>query len=191
MVGKYLYHFSIYKSDDALPPLLMCFKLACSRYAVYQYNIHFHKLSPIKSTTILVHATPYGPSICEVMPYYLVLEFESSADFRNRKWSNSLANLELTPHKYEGPQVVEGFCYQGAFFSVHHFAELKEMYDKQLLAYETACKKLPLVAKTFRQSGVPNDLPTLKKFLEAGKRSKKRRQNAREVRIEIRCDSTD
>lgn len=67
--------------------------------------------------------------------------------------------------------------------SPHHFAELKEMYDKQLLAYETACKKLPIVAKTYRQSGVPNDLPTLKKFLEAGKRNRKRKQNKREVSL--------
>jgi len=76
--------------------------------------------------------------------------------------------------------VVEGYCYQGAFFSPHHFAELKEMYDKQLLAYEAACKKLPIVAKKYRQSGVPNDLPTLKKFLEAGKRKRKRDRNVRE-----------
>ena len=79
--------------------------------------------------------------------------------------------------------MLEGYCYQGAFFSPHHFAELKEMYDKQLLAYEAACKKLPLRAKNFRQSGVPNDLPTLKKFLEAGKRNRKRKQNTREVRV--------
>ncbi|KAL7543313.1 hypothetical protein ACHAXR_012622 [Thalassiosira sp. AJA248-18] len=149
-------------------------------YAVYHYHFRFHESSPIKSTTILVHATPYGPSICEVMPYYLVLEWETSEDVRDKKWSNSLVSLELGPHKYQGPQVLEGYCYQGAFFSPHHFAELKEMYDKQLLSYEAACKKLPIVAKTFRQSGVPNDLPTLKKFLEAGKRTKKRRQNTRE-----------
>ena len=121
--------------------------------------------------------------ISDVMPYYLVLEFETSCDFRNQKWSNSLTNLELVARKWQGPQVLEGYCYQGAFFSPHHFAELKEMYDKQLLSYEAACKKLPIVAKTHHQSGVPNDLPTLKKFLEAGKRSRKRNQNMREVRL--------
>mmetsp|Transcript_39430 Transcript_39430/g.94839 ORF Transcript_39430/g.94839 Transcript_39430/m.94839 type:complete len:983 (+) Transcript_39430:38-2986(+) len=149
-------------------------------YAVYQYHFKVHKLSPFKPTTILLHVTPYGPSITDVMPYYLVLEFETSCDFRNQKWSNSLTNLELVARKWQGPQVLEGYCYQGAFFSPHHFAELKEMYDKQLLSYEAACKKLPIVAKTHHQSGVPNDLPTLKKFLEAGKRSRKRNQNMRE-----------
>ena len=157
-------------------------RLETSRYAVYQYNFHAHKLSPI-STTTLLHVTPYGPSITDVMPYYLVLEFETSCDIRNKKWSNSLASLELRPHKWEGPQVLEGYCYQGAFFSPHHFAELKEMYDNQLLAYEAACKKLPTTAKAHRQSGVPNDLPTLKTFLEAGKRNRKHKQNIQEVRL--------
>lgn len=155
------------------------------RYAVYQYIFRVGKLSRVQSTTVLLHVTPYGPSIADVMPYYLVLEFETSCDFRQRIWSNSVANLDIAPHKWQGPQVLEGYCYQGAFFSPHHFAELKEMYDKQLLAYEAACKKLPVQAKKYRQSGVPNDLPTLKKFLEAGKRNRKRKQNIREVRA---CD---
>ena len=126
-----------------------------------------------------MHVTPYGPSITDVMPYYLVLEFETSADLRNKMWSNSLASLANLA--WQGPSVLEGYCYQGAFFSPHHFAELKEMYDKQLLAYEMACKKLPVIAKNHRQTCVPNDLPTLKKFLMAGKRGKKVKQNDREV----------
>lgn len=36
-------------------------------YAVYQFRF--------KTTTILLHVTPYGPSITDVMPFYLVLEF--------------------------------------------------------------------------------------------------------------------
>ena len=148
---------------------------------MYQHNFQARKLS-FKKTTILLHVTPYGPSILDIMPYYLVLEFEDSGDFRQKMWSNSLANIDLGPHKWQGPQVLEGYCYQGAFFSTHHFAELKEMYDKQLLAYEYACKKLPSSVKTHSQSGVPTDLPTLKKFLEAGKQQRKRRKNISEVR---------
>ena len=36
-------------------------------YAVYTARF--------KTTTILLHVTPYGPSITDVMPFYLVLEF--------------------------------------------------------------------------------------------------------------------
>lgn len=93
-----------------------------------------------------------------------------------------MASLDIGQRRWQGPQVLEGYCYSGAFFSPHHFAELKEMYDNQLLAYEAACKKLPVRAKKIRESGVPNDLPTLKRFLEAGKRNRKRKKNIREVR---------
>jgi len=139
-------------------------------YAVYQYHVRFNKQAPVQSALFLLHVTPYGPSITDVMPYYIVLEHETSFDHRG-KWSQQTS--------WHGPSVLEGYCYQGAFFSPHHFAELKEMYDKQLLAYESACKKLPTIAKTHR-TGVPRDLPTLKKFLEAGKRNRKRNKNNRE-----------
>lgn len=91
------------------------------------------------STNVLLHVTPYGPSITDVMPYYLVLEFETSCDLRNKKWGNSLTSLSNIT--WQGPQVLEGYCYQGAFFSPHHFAELKEMYDKQ--------RKLSVVSSLF------------------------------------------
>lgn len=139
-------------------------------YAVYQYHVKFHKQAPVQSALFLLHVTPYGPSITDVMPYYIVLEHETSFDHRG-KWSQQTS--------WNGPSVLEGYCYQGAFFSPHHFAELKEMYDKQLFVYEAACKKLPTIAKTHR-TGVPRDLPTLKKFLETGKRNRKRNKNNRE-----------
>ena len=99
---------------------------------MYQYHFYFSEDSPVKSTTILLHVTPYGPSITDVMPYYTVLEFETSRD-RRGQWSEFVAKSI-----WQGPPVLEGYCYQGAFFSPHQFAELKEMYDKQLLAYETS-----------------------------------------------------
>jgi signal recognition particle GTPase len=53
-------------------------------------------------------------------------------------------------------------------------------YDKQLLTYEAACKKLPIVSRITRHGGPPRDLPTLKKFLESGKRGRKMKQNISE-----------
>jgi len=142
-------------------------------YAVYQYNNG--------SQPVLLHVTPYGPSVAGVLPFYVVLEYESSKDLRVTKWSNSLQAITSMEYLGGQPQVVEGYCYQGAYFSPFHFAELKTMYDKQLLAYEYACKKLPIVARTTQSGVVPNDLPTLKAFLERGKRNRKRKQNIRSV----------
>jgi hypothetical protein len=37
-----------------------------------------------EATPILLHVTPYGPSILDVMPRYIVLEFEDSIDRRGK-----------------------------------------------------------------------------------------------------------
>ena len=73
-----------------------------------------------------------------------------------------------------------GYCYQGAFFSPHHFAEMKGMFDKQLQTYEAGCRMLPRTARRHNEMSIPMDLPSLKKFLDAGKRNRKRKQNKKE-----------
>lgn len=51
----------------------------------------------IGPTPILLHITPYGPSICDVMPYYAVLEYETSFDRRN-KWSEFVSKVSISLH---------------------------------------------------------------------------------------------
>mmetsp|Transcript_5810 Transcript_5810/g.11854 ORF Transcript_5810/g.11854 Transcript_5810/m.11854 type:complete len:907 (+) Transcript_5810:57-2777(+) len=124
-------------------------------------------------TPILLHITPYGPSILDVMPRYVVLEFETSID-RREKWSEYLSR-----RFYDGPPVLEGYCYEGAFFSPHHFAQLKNRYDKQLLTYDKACRTM-CKPRTGRKPNPPTDLLSLKTFLADGKMPRKRRRNERE-----------
>lgn len=126
-------------------------------------------------TPILLHITPYGPSILNVMPRYVVLEFETSID-RREKWSEFISRKF-----FEGPPVLEGYCYEGAFFSPHHFAQLKTRYDKQLLAYDSACRVM-CTPRTGRNPQPPTDLKSLKAFLADGKRPRKRRRNERQWR---------
>ena len=64
---------------------------------------------------------------------------------------------------------------------------MKGMYDKQLLAYEAGCKKLPRAARLHREVCVPWDLPALKKLLDSGKRNRKRKKNKTEVSRGERC----
>ena len=116
-----------------------------------------------------------GPSILDVMPRYIVLEFEESVDRRN-KWSEFIDEQIL-----EGPPLIEGYCYQGAFFSQHHFAELKEKYDEELFSYDRACKAMCL-PRTGRNPNPPTDLLSLKALLADGKPARKRKKNAREAR---------
>ena len=60
---------------------------------MYQYNYE-SKSSLLGSSTILLHITPYGPSICDVMPNYTVLEYETSFDRRD-KWSEFVSKVSI------------------------------------------------------------------------------------------------
>lgn len=145
-------------------------------YAVYECHRRVWSRNTTEegeTMTILLHITPYGPSILDVMPRYIVLEFEDSMDRRN-KWSEFISK-----NIWEGPSLVEGYCYHGAFFSPHHFAELKGMYDKQLQSYDSACKSM-CKPRTGRSPNPPSDLLSLKSFLLDGKRPRTRKKNMRE-----------
>ncbi|CAB9529687.1 unknown protein (Partial), partial [Seminavis robusta] len=114
------------------------------------YAVYFCRRKPPNGSTeltILLHVTPYGPSILNVMPRYIVLEFEDSVDRRNH-------------------------C-------PHHFAELKERYDKQLVTYQVGCKTL-CKQRTGRNPNPPSDLKSLKTFLADAKKPRKRRRNQRQ-----------
>jgi len=144
-------------------------------YALYECHRTIQQDNEVAAQTILLHVTPYGPSILNVMPRYTVLEVEGSQD-RRHVWSKTLDSW-----RFEGPSVLEGYCYEGAFFSPHHFAELKETYDKQLLAYDKACRNMA-EARKGNKTGPPTDQPALKSFLQAGKMPKKLKKNDREFK---------
>ena len=81
-------------------------------YAVYECHriIREKGAKDDDAQTILLHVTPYGPSLLDVMPRYMVLEKEDSQD-RRGAWSDYLASK-----MWQGPSVLEGYAYQGAFF---------------------------------------------------------------------------
>jgi len=120
--------------------------------------------------TVLLHITPYGPSILDVMPLYIVLEREDSVDTR-RFWSSFINEFV-----FSGPSVIEGYCYHGAFFSPYHFAELKARYDEELRAYDNACEYMSR-AEANNIPKPPTDLPSLKAFLELGRPRKEKKKN--------------
>ena len=132
------------------------------------YECHRRVIAPegTDRNSLLLHITPFGPSILDVDPRYIVLELEKSQD-RRAAWSDLIHSWSWT-----GPSLVEGFCYLGAFFSGHHFAQLKVKYDNQLMWYDGGYKAL---TKSRRQK--PTDLAGLKKFLNAGKRERQRKEN--------------
>ena len=134
-------------------------------YAVYSYRGD-------DGLRVMLHVTPYGPSILDELPRYIVLERETSRDTRDA-WSQHVARF-----LFGGSPVAEGYCYKGAFFSCFHFAALKRRYDQELEAYDKACSFLctsKLTANT-----PPTDLATLKVFLETGRAPNKKKKHIQE-----------
>jgi hypothetical protein len=131
-------------------------------YAVYHYRRD--------GMSVLLHATPYGPSIYDELPKYIVLEHADSQDTRGA-WSQYLSQ-----HIYPGPPVVEGYCYKGAFFNSFQYASLREKYDSELAAYERACKLMNSMNPNAQNP--PTDLLSLKAFLETGRTEKQKQKRA-------------
>lgn len=138
-------------------------------YNVYEY----HEVVGISSSgkenvqTILLHTAPYGHTLFHVQPLYVVLEHEDSQD-RRAVWSESLDAL-----RWQGPSLIEGYIYRGAFFNVHQFAELKQSYKKQLHLYKTACKAM---SDKNTEPSPPMDPMTFKQFLLSGEEPREQRR---------------
>lgn len=133
-------------------------------YAVYFYGED--------NLRLMVHVTPYGPSIYDELPRYVVLEREDSQDTRGM-WSSTWSRFQF------GTPVVEGYCYKGAFFSKYQFAIMKKKYDQQLEQYQVACRLMCSAKQKTGTSPIPpTDLMSLKQFLAMGKKSKKIKQSS-------------
>lgn len=110
----------------------------------------------------LLHVAPYGPSMLNQMPDYIVLE-------------------KTVPDPYD-QQIIkatgvyaEGFCYSGAYFLPPHFAALKFKYESEYMAYFNACKYSGPISG---HSNPPTDLATLKIFLSTGQLPQEKRKQA-------------
>jgi len=137
-------------------------------YAVYHYRSG--------EVSVLLHATPYGPSIYDEIPKYIVLEHAESQDTRG-VWSQYLSQLI-----YPGPPVVEGYCFKGAFFNSFQYASLREKYDSELSAYDRACKLMNSMNPSSQNP--PTDLLSLKAFLETGRTEKQKEKRAAKFRYQ-------
>jgi polyphosphate kinase 2 (PPK2 family) len=134
---------------------------------------------------ITLHVTPYGPSILDEMPRFILLE-RRRRFYMETLFDESDANIldAATPREAK----VRGFTYSGAFFQAQEWAALKARYDRELQDYGNACriagtqalpanKRNPQQAKS---SSPPNDLLSLKNFIRGGRQSfRQSRDNAK------------
>jgi len=140
---------------------------------------------------IMLHVTPYGPSILDEMPRFILLERRSKL-YVKRLTSKSDGTIldAATPREAK----VRGFTYSGAFFQMQEWAALKVRHDRELQDYSNAChlmgtKALPRGKRYPQQTKMPappTDLASLKAFIRGGRLTfKQRRDNVRWKQIQV------
>ena len=132
------------------------------------YATYFYELNDL---ILLLHVAPYGPSVVDEMPKYIVLEREKAIDSR-AEWSDYLTTVQFT-----GPLAVEGYCYKGAFFSPYQFGALKQRYDEQLKLYEKSCRMMCTIHNAHIDLP-PTDWRSLQTFLAMGETRWKKHKDA-------------
>lgn len=144
-------------------------------YAVYR------RLQREPPMAIYLHVTPYGPSILDEMPQYVVLER------KNLKQGRKVGTLQLSDKAILNAAIppeasLYGYTYSGAFFKNQEWAALTARYRETLADYDVACKRLK-TAWSMRGSNPiyspPSDLWTLKEFVRSGHAPKKVRKDKR------------
>jgi polyphosphate kinase 2 (PPK2 family) len=127
----------------------------------------------------LVHITPYGPSILDEMPRYIVLERKKAYHARGKsKWE--LPDATIFDAALPAEASICGFTYSGAFFKSQEWAALTTRFEETVASYESACQKLGTVRSFKVKNAIhspPSDLLTLKNFIRSGHLSKKRRKD--------------
>lgn len=139
-------------------------------YSVYQ------KLAKESGKVLLVHLTPYGPSILDKMPRYIVLERKTL-----RNWAGT-SDISILDAALPPEVSVTGFTYSGAFFKSQEWAALTTRFHETLQYYETACQKLGTVEAMKGKNAIltpPTDLETLKAFIRSGHVPKKVRKDTK------------
>lgn len=143
---------------------------------------------------ITLHVTPYGPSILDEMPRYVLLE-RRRRFYMETLFDESDANIldAATPREAK----VRGFTYSGAFFQSQEWAALKYRFDRELEDYGNACRiagthALPRSKRNpqeVKSASPPTDLESLKNFIRSGRQTfKQYRDNSKWKEIQRQVD---
>ena len=161
-------------------------------YAVYRQK------SSESNKVFLLHVTPYGPSILDEMPRYVVLErrrlyYTSPVQGTMLRTNTTAGDGVILDAALPCEECIYGFTYSGAFFKPQEWAALTGRFEEELAAYTVACKRLGTVKARSRSpdalDGPPSDLASLKTFIRSGHISKKVRKDKRrwnEIQAEVR-----
>mmetsp|Transcript_59263 Transcript_59263/g.144912 ORF Transcript_59263/g.144912 Transcript_59263/m.144912 type:complete len:878 (-) Transcript_59263:4409-7042(-) len=162
------------------------FAIGFGGQAIYR---RFGEQSP---KVLILTITPYGPSVMDELPRYMILERKwlKAADAgAASKGAGKLSPKSVFINASKQPDAaICGFLYSNAFFNPQEWAALSSRYLGTLDAYDRSCKVLNTAGAVRRGSkivGPPKDLTSLKDFIRSGNVPKKRRKDAKRwTRIE-------
>ena len=172
-------------------------------YAVYKKHYTDSQQYYTIRTTITLHVTPYGPSILNIMPMYIVLERQQHVveGFDSGEDSLAAAALDLVDPILSAATtpitaVATGYTYNGAFFKSQEWAALVARYYEELESYNSACRKLGTrktasgrkrrqtkggadgyFTSNYTSTSPPNNLRTLKEYIRSGHIVKRKRKD--------------
>jgi hypothetical protein len=131
---------------------------------------------------VTLYITPYGPSILNEMPRYIILSRRFRPYAALNMWAESDANIfdAAIPSEAE----IQGFTYSGAYFTSQEWAALKNRYTEELLSYNNACNIMGTPRSHIDSTKLqhneiaypPTNLETLKAFIRTGHTGRKRRK---------------
>jgi hypothetical protein len=136
------------------------------------YAVYRHFIGTPATEVIMLHVTPYGPSILDEMPRYIILERKKAVQFTS---TSTILQAASRPES-----AICGFTYSGAYFQSQEWAAFSNRYCLTLEAYERSCKVLrtnTAVRQNNPLSGPPRDLQTLKEFIRYGNLPRKQRKD--------------
>jgi polyphosphate kinase 2 (PPK2 family) len=148
--------------------------------AVFRYELKRSK------KVLILYITPYGPSILDEMPRYLVLE-------RRHLYYTKKPDSAILEAATPSEESIHGFTYSGAFFNSQEWAALTTRFELELTSWAKACSRLGTQRYLKRGQSIlyspPNDLATLKQFIRSGhlgKKMKKDRKRWKEIQAEVK-----
>lgn len=124
---------------------------------------------------LVLHLTPHGPSVCDEMPRFIVLERKRVEDITSYHSKGFCTSARMTVDA-----VVTGFSYSGAFFTFQEWAALQFRHDREKNNYDTGCQLMGYKSDSaFAVSHFtpPTDLVSLKGFIRTGRSPKKKKKD--------------
>jgi hypothetical protein len=176
-------------------------------YAVYETKLQRttnpEDLSLESFVVVTLHVTPYGPSILDEMPRYIVLErrrlkYKTTATTHGAAIVVGTTDSDATILNAAQPTeaAIYGFTYSGAFFKNQEWAALTARFQEEMEAYTKACRRLGTARAMSSDAGnhrfivgAPTDLSSLKDFIRSGhamKRLHKEKRRMTEIESELR-----